>query len=225
MIAASSSESSPSSSSLSPSSSCAGAPNAFAEDAPPNVVAEPGGAAKLDKLLLPSGRGPPNPPTPPSVPPRLEPPKPPNPDEPSPPKPDDVLAAKGDVAPKPPEDPKPPGVCSADASDPKPPDTLAELLLNVEKGDFSRVENAERPDDAKAEVEVAGFSACFSMAFPNDASAARGDLDLENVAKGEAAAVFAKPELGSTYRWDSVRRLNGRWAGPLLLDSKGQHTS
>ena len=208
MIAASSSESSPSSSSLSPSSSCAGAPNAFAEDTPPNVVAEPEGAAKLDKLL-PSDRGPPNPPTPPSVPPRLEPPKPPNPDEPSPPKPDDALAAKGDVPPKPLEDPKPPAACSGDARDPKPPDALAELLLNVEKGDFSRVENAERPDDANAEVEVAGFSACFPITFPNDASAARGDLDLENVAKGEAVAVFAKPELGSTYRWDSVRRLNG----------------
>jgi hypothetical protein len=47
------------------------------------------------------------------------------------------------------------------------------------------------------------------MAFPKDASAARGDLDLENVAKGEAVAVFAKPEFGLTYRWDSVRRLNG----------------
>jgi len=207
MIAASSSESSPSSSSLSPSSSCAGAPNAFAEDTPPNVAAEPEGAAKLDKLL-PSGWGPPNPPTPPSVPPRLEPPKPPKPDEPSPPKLDEVLAAKGDVPPKPLDEPKPPVVCSGDASDPKPPGALAKLLLNVEKGDFSKAENAERPDDANAEVEVAGFSACCSMAFPNDASAARGDLDPENVAKGEAVAVFAKPELGLTYRWDSVRRLN-----------------
>jgi hypothetical protein len=207
MIAASSSESSPSSSSLSPSSSCAGAPNAFAEDTPPNVVAEPG-AAKLDKPP-PSGLGPPNPPTLPSVPPRLEPPKPPKPDEPSPPKLDEVLTAKGDVPPKPLDDPKPPVVCSGDASDPKPLDALAELLPNVEKGDFSKVENAERPDDANAEVEVVGFSACCSIAFPNDASAARGDLDLENVAKGEAVAVFAKPELGLTYRWDSVCRLDG----------------
>jgi hypothetical protein len=118
------------------------------------------------------------------------------------------LAAKGDVPPKPPDDPKPPVVCSGGASDPKPPDALAELPLNVEKGDFSKVENAERPDDANAEVEVAGGSACCSVGFPNDASAAR-DLDLENVAKGEAVAVFAKPELGLTYRWDSVRRLNG----------------
>jgi hypothetical protein len=171
-------------------------PNAFAEEPPPNGAAEREEPVKLDKPP-PSGLDPPKPP-PPNVPPKLEPPKPPKPEEPSPPKPDEALVAKGEALPKPPAGPNPPVACSGDASDPKPPDALVEVLLNAEKGDFSELENAERPDDANAEVEVADFSAGCSIGCPIEPSAARGDFDLENAAKGEADAVFAKPELGFT---------------------------
>jgi hypothetical protein len=104
------------------------------------------------------------------------------------------LLAKGEAPPKPPADPKPPAPCGGDPSDPKPPEELAELLLNTENGDFSELEKAARPEDANAEVEVVGFSAACSSGCPIEVSAARGDFGLENAAKGEVVAVFAKPE-------------------------------
>ena len=129
----------------------------------------------------------------------LEGPRPPKPEEPSPPNPDDALVAKGEVPPKPPADPKPAVLCSGDPSVPNPPDALAELALKAENGDLSEPEKAERPEDANAEVEVVAFSMDRSGRFPSDLSAEKGDFDLENAAKGEAVAVFAKPELGLAY--------------------------
>ena len=106
--------------------------------------------------------------------------------------------AKGDALPKPPAEPKPPVLRSVGPTDPKLPDALTELPLNVENGDFSEPEKAERPDDANAEVEVVGISVDCSTGFPDDEPDARGDFDRENAAKGEADAVFAKPELSLT---------------------------
>lgn len=106
--------------------------------------------------------------------------------------------AKGEAPPKPPADPKPPVLCCGDVSDPKPPDALAELLPNDKKGDFSELENAERPEDANADDEVVDFSTSCSRGCRTGASAARGDLDLENDAKGDVTAVFAKPKLPLT---------------------------
>jgi hypothetical protein len=108
------------------------------------------------------------------------------------------LIAKGEPPPKPPADPNPPVLCWGDVRDPKPPDALAELLPNAEKGDFSELENAERPEDANAEDEVVAFSAGCSRGCRTEASTARGDLDFGNDAKGDVTAVFAKPELGLT---------------------------
>ena len=163
---------------------------------PPNGATKCERPAKLDKLL-PSSLGPPKaPPT--DVPPRFELPRPPKPEEPILPKPDGGLVVKGEAPPKPPAEPKPPVLCGGDASDPKPPDALTELLPNAEKGDFSELENAERPDDANAEVEVVDVSTGRSEVCLAEASAAKGDFDLENAAKGEVVAVFAKAELGLT---------------------------
>jgi hypothetical protein len=108
------------------------------------------------------------------------------------------LLAKGEAPPKPPAEPKPPVPCGGDASDLKPPEALGELLLNAENGDFSEPEKAARPEDANAEVDVVDFSAACSGGCPTEVSAARGDFGLENAAKGEVAAVFAKQELDLT---------------------------
>ena len=170
-----------------------GAPKRFAAEPPPNEAAPPDRAAKLDKPPPPSGLDPPNPPA--SVLPVLEPRSPPKPEEPRPPKPVEIWVAKGEVPPKPPADPKPPVLCSGEASDPNPPAALAELLPNTENGDFSEPEKAERPEDANAEVEVLGLSVACPLRSLDAASAVRGDFDLENAAKGEAIAVFAKAEV------------------------------
>lgn len=169
----------------------------MAEEPPPNVVPEADGAVAKPNEPLPkpplSGLGEPKPPLPKVLP---------KPEPPNPPKPDAALTAKGEAPPKPPDDPNPPVPLELAPSDPKPPEVLAVVLPMAAKGDFSFLEKADSPEDANAEVEVVVCSLRSSAVWPMEAEPAivepDSDLDDANAAKGEALAVFAKPDVGLT---------------------------
>jgi hypothetical protein len=164
------------------SSSPAGAPKGFSGALLPlNVPPEPTRAAKLESP--PSGRGAPNAPA-------L------NPVDPSPPKPDAGMApvANGDGPPTPPAELKPP--LDAAPRDPN-PDVDPDEAPKVPNGDLSPLAKADKPDEAKAELEVIGLSFSFADGVVPAAEANRdGDFADTRAPKGEMVDVFTNPDVG-----------------------------
>jgi hypothetical protein len=118
----------------------------------------------------------------------------PNPDEPSPPNPPvAILVAKGEAPPKPEDEPNP-LLGLAGPKDPSPEPEPGPPELRLPKGDFEEVAKAERPDDAKADEDVRGFS----LASGSDACAELGDFGDTRAPNGDTADVLANPEDFST---------------------------